>query len=97
MALVKEMLFEEPPPKKDRVDQSRSLEIITALREQPGKWARVEEIPKSGEGCIKAYVKRHGWTDEFQFTTRKDDVKGVYLIYARFIPENERPKTPVKK
>ncbi|QAY16096.1 hypothetical protein SEA_ELESAR_45 [Arthrobacter phage Elesar] len=81
-----EITWQDPPPARGAATGGRYEQIIEALRKHPGRWALITSDWKTSSA--PAAFRQNGC----QATTRANEGKKTYSVYARFpTPKESQP------
>ena len=85
--MTAQVSWEEPPPPKKAL-RDYSL-VAQQLRENPGRWARIDSFPHATAAGRMAYVIRTGrtsyWQEPGDFEAASRAVDGQFYVYARYM------------
>jgi hypothetical protein len=88
-----QVVWEDPPPARNRPSVMWDS-LLRPLMEQPGKWARVREVPIAKQGGTIALLRKRKLrypAGRWEFTTRRIDEARI-SVYARYLgPEDGAP------
>ena len=85
-----EIVFEEPPGKRNYGPKGKHGEIVAALKARPGEWAHVLTYDNAETARSIAYAIRHpshlvAYRPEGAFESMSRTVKGERRVYARYV------------
>ena len=77
--------WEDPPESRGRPTFDVDAPAFRQLRENPKRWARLDEFDKNSSGQSRAARLRKTLGSEFEFTARRMDDNGKTAVYGRYV------------
>lgn len=83
--MYEKVTWEDPPVRQGRASFDTDAPAFRQLRENPKRWARLDEFDKVGSAQSRAARMRKTLGSEFEFTARKMDDNGKTAVFGRYV------------